>query len=110
MSLSTSRFVIACLSGLWWSAGMRNCLDNGGNDPRTGKVGRTRPVDRAVAIQTAGPPQRKPPALGDPFNPKAVFAGIGAFIPERVAASVVLSMTAKLCYGHLLRRAGSNKT
>src|SRR5712692_3994112 len=49
---------------------------------------------------------RKLPAPGEPFKPREVFGGIGAFIPEKVAASTLLSMTAKLCYGHLVRRAG----
>lgn len=51
-------------------------------------------------------PDRKPPIPGDAFNPRRVFRGIGALVPERVAASTELSMTAKLCYGHLVRRAG----
>lgn len=51
---------------------------------------------------------RKPPAPGESFKPGEVFRGIGAFVPERVAASTMLSMTAKLCYGHLARRAGQH--
>jgi hypothetical protein len=46
------------------------------------------------------------PTPGEPFIPGKVFRGIGALVPERVAASTRLSMTAKLCYGHLVRRAG----
>lgn len=53
---------------------------------------------------------RKLPGPGEPFNPREVFGsfGFGLFIPERIAASTVLSMTDKVCYGHLLRRAGKN--
>lgn len=56
----------------------------------------------------AAHPPRKVPAQGEQFNPREIFGGIGVFIPERVAASTVLSMTAKVCYGHLLRRTGKN--
>jgi hypothetical protein len=50
------------------------------------------------------------PGPGQPFNPRKVFRsfGLGVLIPERVAASRLLSMTAKVCYGHLVRRAGKN--
>src|SRR6266853_950111 len=51
--------------------------------------------------------QRLPPP-NEPFIPRDVFRGIGALVPERVAASKRLSMTAKVCYGHLVRRAGKN--
>jgi hypothetical protein len=59
--------------------------------------------------ETSGPVSKRP-AVGAPFNPRELFGslGIGAFIPERVAASPVLTMTAKVCYGHLIRRAGKN--
>jgi len=50
------------------------------------------------------------PAPNEPFAPRRVFRGIGALVPEGVAASKVLSMTAKVCYGHLVRRAGKNAT
>jgi hypothetical protein len=50
----------------------------------------------------------KPPAPNETFVPRKVFCGIGALVPERVAASNILSMTAKVCYGHLVRRAGKN--
>lgn len=50
------------------------------------------------------------PREGELFKPREVFGGfgVGAFIPERIARSRALSMTAKVCYGHLLRRAGKN--
>jgi Helix-turn-helix domain len=48
------------------------------------------------------------PAPNEPFAPRQVFRGSGALVPEQVAASKVLSMTAKVCYGHLIRRAGKN--
>jgi Helix-turn-helix domain len=56
----------------------------------------------------AARPPRKVPAPGERFKPREVFGGIGAFVPEKVAASTMMSMTAKLCYGHLVRRAGQN--
>jgi hypothetical protein len=56
----------------------------------------------------AARPPRKLPAPGEPFKPREVFVGIGALVPEKIAASTMLSMTAKLCYGHLVRRAGQN--
>jgi len=48
----------------------------------------------------------KVPAPGETFKPREVFGGIGALVPEKIAASTKISMTAKLCYGHLVRRAG----
>jgi hypothetical protein len=54
-----------------------------------------------------GAPQ-KLPSPNEPFLPRDVFRGIGALVPERIAASTRLSMTAKVCYGHLVRRAGKN--
>jgi hypothetical protein len=56
----------------------------------------------------AAHPPRELPTAGEPFKPWEVFRGIGVFIPEKAAASTVLSMTAKVCYGHLCRRAGKN--
>ena len=53
-------------------------------------------------------PLDQPPALGAAFNPRQVFRGIGLFIPETIAASRELSMTAKVVYGHFVRRAGRN--
>jgi hypothetical protein len=60
-----------------------------------------------MASDPATPP-RKQPGRGKPFTPREVFGvfGFGVFIPERVAASRALSMTAKVCYGHLVRLAG----
>jgi hypothetical protein len=55
-------------------------------------------------------PPQKLPAPNEPFIPRNVFRGVGALVPERVAASTMLSMTAKVCYGHLVRRAGQNAT
>src|SRR5689334_12001204 len=52
----------------------------------------------------------KPPKLPEPgeaFIPREVFRGIGLFIPEKIAGATTLSTTAKTCYGHLVRRAGS---
>lgn len=43
---------------------------------------------------------------GEPFNPRNTFVGI--FIPEALAASMLISSTAKLAYGHLVRRAGGD--
>src|SRR5665811_2313820 len=51
-------------------------------------------------------PAQKQPAPNQPFAPRNAFRGIGVFVPESVAASTRLSRTAKLCYGHLVRRAG----
>ena len=53
-------------------------------------------------------PTQKLPLPNQPFAPRNVFRGIGALVPESIAASKGLSMTAKLCYGHLVRRAGKN--
>lgn len=44
--------------------------------------------------------------IGEPFNPRNTFVGL--FIPEALAASSAYSSTAKLAYGHLVRRAGEN--
>jgi Helix-turn-helix domain len=44
--------------------------------------------------------------IGEPFNPRNTFVGL--FIPEALAASTAISSTAKLAYGHLIRRAGEN--
>ena len=46
------------------------------------------------------------PAPGEEFNPRRKFVGL--FIPEALAASAAISSTAKLAYGHLVRRAGEN--
>ena len=43
---------------------------------------------------------------GEAFNPRNTFVGL--FIPEGLAASTLISSTAKLAYGHLVRRAGDN--
>ncbi len=61
-----------------------------------------------MAISSKGTAQR--PGLCERFTPRDVFGtfGYGAFVPETIAASKELSPTAKLCYGHLLRRAGKN--
>jgi hypothetical protein len=55
-------------------------------------------------------PPQKLPAPNETFIPRNVFRGVGALVPERVSASTMLSMTAKVCYGHLVRRAGKNAT
>lgn len=47
-------------------------------------------------------PQQKLLAPNEPFIPREVFRGIGALIPEKIAASAMLSMTAKVCYAHLV--------
>jgi hypothetical protein len=43
---------------------------------------------------------------GEAFNPRRTFVGV--FIPESLAAASTISSTAKLAYGHLVRRAGEN--
>ncbi|MBZ5677108.1 MAG: helix-turn-helix domain-containing protein [Acidobacteriia bacterium] len=44
--------------------------------------------------------------IGEPFNPRRLFIGI--WIPEQLAATKLISPSAKLVYGHLARRAGEN--
>jgi hypothetical protein len=58
------------------------------------------PVD-----SVARPAKRSIPRPGEKFKPRDVFGGIGSFIPEQISSTTSLSVGAKLCYGHLIRRA-----
>jgi hypothetical protein len=45
--------------------------------------------------------------VGDVFDPRKVFSG-GLPIPPALAASTLVSPTAKLVYGYLIQRAGED--